>query len=157
MSTTIQLTVFDIDDRQFGVPLDRTERVVRAADPTPLPHAPEIVLGAIDLHGTIIPVLSVRHRLGLPHRPMGVDDQFIIVRTSRRVVALLVDRVRDIVSCPAEGVVPAGAVLAGWDQVRGIVQLQGGLILIQDLDLFLSLQEDQLLEDSLREKARDGK
>jgi len=41
-----QLVVFTLDDRRYGLPLSAVERAVRMVDVTPLPQAPQIVLGS---------------------------------------------------------------------------------------------------------------
>jgi purine-binding chemotaxis protein CheW len=49
-------------------------RIIYAADATPLPNAPAVVIGAIDLQGEVIPVLNIRRRAQLPERVIGVND-----------------------------------------------------------------------------------
>jgi purine-binding chemotaxis protein CheW len=152
MGAAVQLLVFMLDQRQFGLPLTRVERVVRAVDVTPLPRAPAMVAGVVDLQGTLVPVISMRRCLEMPDRPLDVDDQFVISRTIKRSVALIVDHVKDIVTCPAEAMVPAKEILPRWKTVQGVIQLETGLALVEDLDSLLSLEEDQMLEQALREQ-----
>jgi purine-binding chemotaxis protein CheW len=156
MGSTLQFLIFSLDDRRFALPLSQVDRVIRAVDSTPLPHAPPIVLGVMDLHGTLLPVLSVRARLKTAIRPVGVDDHFIVARTSRRAVALVVDDVETIVAYPSTSIMPPEEIVAGWDQIEGVMHLEGGLILIYDLDRFLSLQEDDALGKALEGQVRHG-
>ena len=58
MSDIAQLVVFRLDERRYALPLAVVERVVRAVDVTPLPKAPPMVLGVIDVHGRVLPVLN---------------------------------------------------------------------------------------------------
>jgi purine-binding chemotaxis protein CheW len=153
------LLIFQIDSRRCAVVLEQVARVIRAVYVTPLPQAPPQVLGLIDLQGTLLPVLSIRHCFAADsgedeqktslHRPIDIDDQFIIARTARRAVALQVDRVLEIISVDSRAMVPASAILPHWEGVQGIIQLADGLILIQDLDRFLSLEDDQRLAAAL--------
>lgn len=114
-----------------------------------LPQAPKIVLGVINLHGRIIPVLDIRQRFHLPERPLKLSDQFIIAATSRHVVALFVDMVINVVECAAEQLIPAGEVLNGAAYVSAIAKESEGLILIHDLDTFLSLEESSQLDSAM--------
>jgi len=50
------------------------EKVVRAVEITPLPKAPEIVVGVINAQGRILPVLDIRKRFRLPAREMKPDE-----------------------------------------------------------------------------------
>jgi len=56
METPDKLVVFNLDDRRFAMPLSAVVRVERIVAITPLPRAPEIVLGVVNMHGQIIPV-----------------------------------------------------------------------------------------------------
>jgi purine-binding chemotaxis protein CheW len=149
MNQADQILAFHLDERRFGVALSQVQRVVRAVDITPLPQAPGIVLGIISLGGQIVPVLNTRKRFGIAQREVNVDDQFMIATTRRRTVALVVDGVKGIITYPADKIVVTEEFLHPLRQVQGLIQLEDGLILIHDLDRFLSLDEESELEQSL--------
>jgi purine-binding chemotaxis protein CheW len=156
MNSSVQLLVFGLNDRRYALHLAQVERVVRAVDTTPLPHAPAIVCGAIDLHGNIVPVLSMRKRLGFVDRQITPDDHFVIARTSRQSVALVVDSAIGVIEHDAEDIVSARDLLRQLKQVEGLVRLNDDLLLIHDLDRFLSLDEERDLELSLIEAGGHG-
>jgi len=149
MQREVQLLIFELDGRWWGLHLAAVERVIRAVEITPLPMAPAIVRGIIDVQGQIIPVLNVRGRFSLPDREVGLDDQMIIATTGRRRVAILVDGVREIVCRAGEEIVAAEKILRPLDGIEGVIQLGDGLALIHDLDRFLSLDEERSLENAL--------
>jgi purine-binding chemotaxis protein CheW len=151
----IQLVAFRLDEQQYALALNAVERVVRAVEITPLPQAPEAVLGMINFQGEIMPVVNLRKRLRLPERGIELKDQFIVARTLRRRVALVADAVTGIVECSASGVTPASAMLPGLEYVTGIVKMENGLLLIHDLDQFLSLEEDRTLDEAVTRLARE--
>jgi purine-binding chemotaxis protein CheW len=145
-----QLLVFLLDDRRYGLPLGQVQRVIRAVDAPPLPDAPAIVLGIIDLQGTILPLFNLRGRFGFLDRPVEPADHFIIARALGRTVALAVDTVSGMIDYPADRVVDSGAILDGLELIAGAIQLDEGLVLIHDLDRFLTANEQRELEGSLR-------
>jgi purine-binding chemotaxis protein CheW len=120
---------------------------VRAASITPLPLAPEAVAGALDVGGTVMPVYDLRHRLRLPPRAMRLDDQIIIARTRSRPLALVVDRALGLIDAEPVDNIPLAPGLA---HLRGVLSTSDGLVLIQDLESFLSPEEDAALESALR-------
>lgn len=144
-----QLVVFTLDDRGYGLPLPAVERIVRAVAVTPLPKAPDIVLGVINVQGRVIPVINVRRRFRLPEREIGLADQIVIARSRRRRVALVVDAVSGVLEYSEPDAVGAQDVLPALPYVQGVVKLAGGLILIHDLDTFLSLEEESHLDRAL--------
>jgi purine-binding chemotaxis protein CheW len=94
-----QFLVFTLDGQLYGLDLSVVERVIRAEEVMPLPKAPEIVMGVINVRGEIVPVINLRRRFGLPERPVTDDDQMILTTTMRRRVALIADSVRKVVNC----------------------------------------------------------
>jgi purine-binding chemotaxis protein CheW len=153
MNQQTRLLVFRLNDRLCALYLEQVLQVVHAVDATPLPQAPDIVLGAIDLHGEIVPLLNIRRRFGFSDRDVRVDDQFVIARTTNRIVALAVDEVQEIIDRPADRIIPAENIVGHLEQVDGVIQLAGGMALIHDLDKFLSLDERRELEDALAGEA----
>ena len=153
MKGDVDLVVFTLDESRFALKLATVERVVRVVEITPLPKAPDIVLGIINVQGGIIPVVNVRERFRFPERETQLNDQIIIARTSKRTVALLADDVTGVIACPVERIVEAEKVVSGMAFVEGIVKIDEGMILIHDLDTFLSLDEENRLDDALRESA----
>jgi purine-binding chemotaxis protein CheW len=142
--------VFVLDGQRYALYLSAVERIIRAVEVTPLPKAPEIVLGIINMQGRIIPVVNIRRRFRLPEREMDLSDQLIIANTTKRSVALVVDEARGIIEQAQEEVVPGEVVLPGVKYVEGVVKLEDGMILIHDLDRFLSLEEERFLDRALK-------
>ena len=145
----MQLVIFRVDSQRYALPLADVEHVIRAVAVTALPAAPALVLGAIDVRGSVIPVLNLRRRLHLPEREIGPDDQFLIARTQRRVVALVIDEAQAVSEFAARDMIGIGSIVSGLDQFRGAVRLDDGLLLIQDLEKFLSEEDERILEDAL--------
>ena len=141
-----QFTVFALDDQRYALRLAAVDRVVRAVEINPLPQAPEIVAGVVNVKGEIVPIINVRRRFRLPEREVALTDHLVIAHTARRPVGLLVDAVTDVIEYPEQDIAGAEGILSGLDYVEGVVKLQDGLVLIHDLDKFLSLEEEDSLD-----------
>src|SRR3954465_10263209 len=92
--------LFALDAGRYALPLAAVDRIVRAAEVTPLPQAPHVVLGALDVAGAILPVFSLRRRLALADRPIRSTDQFVIARSGHRRVILCVDAALGLLDDP---------------------------------------------------------
>jgi purine-binding chemotaxis protein CheW len=143
------LVVFSLDGQRYGLPLPAADRVLPMVAVSRLPGCPDVVLGAINLHGEVIPVLDIRRRLGLPAGDYGPAASILVARTLHRTVALPVDEVNGVAEVPGEDVVPPDAVIPGIGHVSGIAALADGLLLIHDLDTFLSIEEERQLAAAL--------
>jgi purine-binding chemotaxis protein CheW len=144
-----QLLPFTLDERKWAVDLRVVDRIVPLVEVTPLPKSPEIVLGVIDVRGEIIPVVNLRRRFGLAEVESKLSARLIIARTAKRAVALPVDSVDGVVERPAREVMNPGKVVPGTQYLTGFTRLDGDILLIHDLDAFLSLEEENRLTDAL--------
>ena len=153
MTDRTQLVVFRLDERRFALPLAAADRVIRAVDVTPLPRAPAIVLGAINVHGLVLPVFNVRRRFLMPEREVAPSDWFLLAHTRRHTVVLAIDESEGVAERPQADVVASSAIVPGLDEFPGVVKLDDGLVLIHDLERFLSLDEADALDDAMDEKA----
>jgi purine-binding chemotaxis protein CheW len=144
-----QLVVFSLDDQRYALRLSAVDRVVYMVRVTPLPKAPDIVIGVVSVQGRVIPVINMRRRFHLQEREIALTDRLVIAHTARRPVALAADAVAGIIEYPGQDIVAAEDILPGVEHVEGIAKLEDGLILIHDLDRFLSLEEEQSLDRAL--------
>jgi purine-binding chemotaxis protein CheW len=144
-----QLIVFTLSDQRYAIPLSAVERAVRVAYVTALPKAPGIVLGVVNVQGRVIPVIDICQRFRLPTRPLAVTDQMLIAHTARRPVVLVVDAVTGVFDYSEQDVVSPQDVLPDIEYVAGVVRLEDGLILIHDLDRFLSIDEEMVLDRAM--------
>ena len=149
MSELVRLVVFLLDGQRYALPLSSVTRIVCAAEVTPIPNAPAIVFGVVNLQGSVIPVLDVRQRFQLPRREIGVADQFLIAQTRWRSVALVVDKAQGLVEREASDVVNSNLITPGLGALQGVVKLDDGLVLIHDLEQFLSLDEARTLDEAM--------
>ena len=149
-----EIVVFKLDEQRYALYLSAVERVVHAVEITPLPKAPAIVLGVINFGGKVIPVVNLRKRLNFNGRAIQLTDKLIIAKTSKRIIALLVDEVTGLLENTDQGMILPDSVLPNLEYVDGIIKLTDGLVLIHDLDKFLSLEEEELLTSSLHKAKR---
>jgi purine-binding chemotaxis protein CheW len=142
------LVSFTLDDTRYAVPAERVLEIVARVRLTPLPAAPRPILGAFSYRGAPMVAVDLRARLGHPSRPPARDDHFLIVRGARRDVALVVDRVNTTALVDERQVVPSPQPAR---HLVGVVALDDGLMLIEDLDAVLSIDEERAIDADLRE------
>ena len=151
MDSLSQLVVFTLDEQRYALRLHSVERIVRVVEITPLPKAPDIVLGVINVQGRVIPVVNIRKRFLLPERETNLSDQLIIANTSKRPIALLTEAVNEVIEESGERVITSEEILPGIKYIEGVVKFEDGMILIHDLDKFLSLEEEKVLDEAMKE------
>src|ERR1017187_3213869 len=106
-----KLVVFRLDELRIALLLTAVERIVCAVEVTPLPGAPAIVHGAIDMQGRLLPVLNLRRRFRLPEREIGPTEQFLIASTARRAVALVMDEAQGVIEVEQSAIIGADRIV----------------------------------------------
>lgn len=146
MADSTGLLVFIIEDIRLAVDLDQVDRVVRAASLKPIPGAPANVLGLLNLNGIPVPVLSLRHKLKLEEREMETTDEIIILRRQEALLGLVVDDVEDVTNNAKVEKLPQAAELT---HLKGAFSINNGIVLLHDIEKFLSSNEELELAAAL--------
>ena len=141
------LVTFRVEGRVMAIALDSVVRVERAAAITPLSGGPPCLLGALNHHGRILPVLDLRRRLGLPPRPLDPGDHFLLVRCGLRTVVVPVDRVEGL--SRAGPVVQAEEAVGTHLEIRGLMTTEEGIVVIQSPERLLNPVEEADFEKAL--------
>ena len=151
---TDQIVMFTLDELLYALPLPSVVRVIHAVEIRHLPKAPEIISGIINVKGRIIPVADIRKRFGLEAREIDLNDRLIIADTGKRHVAILVDTVTGIRDLAPGQQKQAKETLPFAEHLKGVAKVDDELILIYDLEQFLSLDEEKELDQALKTKSK---
>ncbi len=146
-----QFVVFKLDDQPYCLRLANVERVIHVVEFVNLPKAPPIVAGIINFNGGIIPVVNLRKRFNLPERDLDLSSQLIVTRTASRIVALMVDSVTGVTETSSAEIIPADKIVPGSEYISGVIKLPDSMVLIHDIDTFLSLDEEKSLDAAVNE------
>lgn len=149
MTELINLVVFLVEQQRYALPLTSVVRIVNATEVTKLPNAPVGILGIINYQGEIIPVLNLRQRLNLPESEINLTHHFLIALTTKRKVALFIDAPQGLIEIDQTLLVDTDHLSSGIEQVQGVVKLDDGLVLIYNLEKFLSPDDIHLLNEAL--------
>lgn len=151
------LVVFTMDAQRYAIPLASVERVFPIVEITPIPKAPEIVLGVVNIQGRVVPVVDIRSRFRLPVRGTEIYDHMIVASTGKRDVAFMVDEATGVLEIPESEITALRDLLPGTDYVEGVVRFPDGMILIHDMETFLSLEEEKLLDRAMNDAQEAGR
>lgn len=146
--------LFTLDNGRYAVSLAAVERVVAAAEITPLPGAPGVIRGAVNIAGDVLPVFDLRRRFHLPERPITPADHFLIIRAAGRRAILIIDTASGISSGAPEALVESRRIAPDLPHIPGVIVSDDGLVLIHDVDGFLSAAESRELDAALARGAQ---
>lgn len=146
---TREVLVFEVEGETYGLPTADVRELVRAVAITPLPNAPSVIEGVVNVRGHVLPVLDVRARFRLPAKPLDPSDHFIVASAGARGVILRVDRASHLALIDEASVQPPETLGPSGTYVAGVAKLPDGLVLIHDVTTFLSAAEAASLDEAL--------
>jgi purine-binding chemotaxis protein CheW len=142
---SVQLLVFELETLRIALPVATVQEVVRAVAISPLPQAPPVIEGVINLRGVLVPAFDLRRRFGLPPRPLSPQHHLIFAYAGPRLAALRVDRAVDLIAVAPSDIQSAEEIVPAAGYGAAIARLPDGLIVVHDLERFLSpLEADQV-------------
>lgn len=142
------ILIWMIEDQQYAINLDCVDSILLACAVTHLPHAPDYILGAINVHGEVIPVLNLRQLLGVPQKDIEIQDHFILVHIHQKKMVLLVDKVNDVKLCMVHELVPAQEILPNIEAVEHVLKENGQIILLYNLEKLIPVGATQILQNN---------
>lgn len=146
----MDVLVFELAEKRHALPLENVREVVRAVAVTPLPNAPGVIEGIINVRGAVTVVLSLRTRFDYPKRPVQPEDYFLLGTVRETDMALHVDRATELAVIGDETVAAIHAPVSQDDYTfPGVATLPDGLVLMHDLESFLSEPEADELRAAL--------
>jgi len=151
MGKNKKYVIFQLTDQQFALPLLVVEQVVQVVEICPWPKMPCYIHGLINLHGEIIPVINIHFLFGLPPKEIKLSDQLIIATTSSRKLAILVDSSHKVLELEEDKIINSDKIMFEMLYIQGVMKLEDGMVLINDVEEFLSTENLEKLESSLKE------
>jgi purine-binding chemotaxis protein CheW len=136
MSSSQQFCTFLVDGEMFGTPVARVQEVIQQQEMTPVPLAPDVVAGMMNLRGQIVCAIDLRRRLQLPDRAADQTPMSVVVRTNQGTVSLLVDEIGDVIEVTDEARERAPETLQGVarEVIEGVYKLPDRLLLALDVN-----------------------
>lgn len=137
------LATFFVQDLFFGIDVLEVQEVLRYQPMTPVPQAPGVIEGLINLRGQIVTAIDMRRRLRLPPRAADQSPMNIVVRTADGAVSLLVDEIGDVLDVDESSFEqpPENLAEGARELVQGVCKLKERLMLVLDADRTVDLTE----------------
>ncbi|MBM9594383.1 chemotaxis protein CheW [Roseitranquillus sediminis] len=134
-SAAVELLSFRVGEQEYSVDIMSVREIRGWTRATTLPHSPAYVRGVINLRGTVLPVIDLATRLGLPRGQVTDRNVIIVVDIAGRTVGLLVEAVSDILTVPQDDLAPPPSLAADEAQtfIKALTIVDGRMIRVLDL------------------------
>ncbi|WP_428969620.1 chemotaxis protein CheW [Sphingomonas sp. Xoc002] len=138
-ASDIQVVVFGLGDEEFALPVTTVREILDHRNAYRVPHAPDWFLGLTDVRGDSVPMVDLRVRLGMPPVEPTLTTRVLVVDVAGAegkplALGMVVDRVLDVATFPAESVEGAPDLGGRWrsEQIEAILRRGAGFVALLD-------------------------
>jgi purine-binding chemotaxis protein CheW len=120
----VNLACFEIKGQIYAIEVEYVREIVRVLEITPLPNAPSLIEGVIDLRGTVIPVMDLGRVLNRGSGSTEMHARIIVLEADGLALGVWVDAATDVLTLDANRLeaVPDLAIQAGYEAIRYVVR-----------------------------------
>lgn len=150
---TRQYLTFQLGTEVFAMDVSNVREILEFTTVTKVPKTPDYMKGAINLRGSVVPVLDMRLKFGMPATEKTVHTCIVVVEVvvegKTTVIGALVDSVQEVFELEPERIEPPpklGTQLR-TEFIKGMGKRDDGFIIVLDVDKVFSSEELLALED----------
>lgn len=137
-SEAVQYIKIEMGTEMFGIDISYVDNIVRTQKVTRVPNVASYIKGVINIRGEIIPIMSLRLKMGLEEVEETKDTRFIIIKMEKfGKIGLIVDAVKEVVALEDDQIervkVDTSDDITHF--VSGVGKVDGVLVSLLDLDL----------------------
>lgn len=142
MTDTLQYIVIRLGNEQYGIDIKYIDNIVRMQRITRVPQVDEYINGVINLRGDVMPVMSIRVKMGLEPDEYTKATRIIILKMEQYgMVGIIVDEVKEVVTLNTSQIEKMAYDKDENNFIYGIGKYEGGLISLLDLNMVLLEKE----------------
>lgn len=135
-----QFLTFQLGDELYGVDILRVQEIKGYTTVTKIPNTPPHIKGVLNLRGTIVPIVELRTKFGMPTIDYTMFTVIVVVVVKEKIMGLVVDAVSDVLNIDRHDIQPPPQFGAKVDVsvLTGIGKSNDKLVAILDMDRLLS-------------------
>lgn len=135
-----QCLSFRLDNEEYAVDILKVQEIKGYSAVTPIPNAPPHIKGVMNLRGTVIPIIGLREKFGLPPVTYDKFTVVVILRIGSKVAGLVVDAVSDVLDMKECDVRPKPDLGTKVDTscITGMLQHGERLVILIDVERVVS-------------------
>ncbi len=134
-----QFLTFNLGEELYGVDILRVQEIKGYTAVTKIPNTPPHIKGVLNLRGTIVPIVELRTKFGIPTIDYTAFTVIIVVVVRDKVMGLVVDAVSDVLNIDKKDIQPPPqfGVKVDVSFLNGIGKSGDKLVALLDIDRML--------------------
>src|SRR5208337_798168 len=128
---SLQLVTFRLGNEEFGVGIKKVQEINRMIDITKIPNAPPYVEGVVNLRGKIVPIVSLRTKLGFEQIEYDKMTRIMVVEVEGKVLGFIVDSVFEVLRIEDPKIEAPPSITGSSDSayIEGVINLTDRILI----------------------------
>lgn len=145
---TMQLVSFRLAQEEYGIEITKVQEIILMGEITRVPQTPDYIKGLINLRSTVIPIVDLRLRFGLPQQEQTDATRIMVVNVAGKTLGIIVDAVSEVLRISHDQIAPPPPTVAGLgrEYLTGLVKLDNRLLILLDIDKILTQEQSAAVE-----------
>jgi purine-binding chemotaxis protein CheW len=137
---TQQFLTFKLAGEEYGVGILSVQEIRGWSAVTAIPHAPNWLLGVINLRGVVVPIIDLRIKFNFAKAEYNEFTVVIILNVGARVVGVVVDGVSDVITLTPDQIKPAPSLGSNTDtsHIIGFGTLDDRMRILMDVERLMA-------------------
>ena len=131
--------IFKLNEEYYGIPISNVLSIEKVGETTRIPNAPNYINGVINLRGEVIPIISLKSKLGMKEDILSTTSRVIVITKNEIVAGLVADSSSEVLEIDKQNIdKPPNAEDNQYiDYISGIGKASDRLIILLNLDKIL--------------------
>ena len=146
-SAITSFITFKLGDELFAIDVARVREVLDLTEITRVPTSPPYMRGVVNVRGSAIPVVDLRHKFGLPPTPDTVNTRIVVLELEldgeTAVVGGLADSVHEVLDLERSQIREPPRLAMRWraDMIEGLGKKADQFIIVLDIGRVFSTDD----------------
>lgn len=138
-----QLVIFELGSENFGIEIASVEGIVKLQEITKIPQAPPYFEGITNLRGSVLPVIDLHRRFGMPEPERTSETRIVVANLEGVKTGMIVSAVSEVLTIEDNVIEPPPPLVSNVNStfIVGVAKIDNRLVILLDLAKILSTEE----------------
>lgn len=143
---------FKLAEEMFSIDVSQVREILDWSPITNVPQSPDFMRGIINVRGSVVPVVDMRMKFGMPPAESTVNTRIVLLELTfggeATVMGAIADSVHDVIELAPDMIEDPPGIGTRWrpDFIKGIARSDEQFVIILDIDRIFTSDELGLVD-----------